>query len=352
MSLPTKLGIGIHALVCPRAPENSQCSRMKLKSSLFLNFQSKSEQKIRKYSQESLSSISSSLMSEWFDPQPKLPLLNIPQKEKCMAFTANRRLKIETQRAPRDRKDSEKSTSSNSSRSLSKVERFLGEDIKVTKTQDSDKCHFPHNLKGVLYADFKFDAKIFSFTQAGEYSTVISLLRKYQGTKCVAKAELRFYVNAKHEEYQDSPVDILMTSESIQVLLLRQSYSKKKSRPKWKPLLFNLSPHPELGVEGVKRSTCGSDSSYTVDFTRNAKGYPMEFAKNVLEINNWSSNTLYNRFKKVAMTNTIQYMIAARSNVQAAILNGEVVLLPQSMRDDRKMHQMFRKVFGKKYVTN
>mmetsp|Transcript_349 Transcript_349/g.522 ORF Transcript_349/g.522 Transcript_349/m.522 type:complete len:454 (-) Transcript_349:3-1364(-) len=285
MSLPTELGIKINFPNYSRALENPQSSRIRSISSTYVNFQS--ELKNRKFSQGSLSSISFSSRSEEFDPQSNLPLLSIPQKEKCIAFTANDRLKTEAQFL-RDRKDSVRSISSNSSRSLSKAERFLGEDIKTLNS----------TLKCTSRPSSPSETANEIFSEVGEYSTVISSLRKFQGSKCVAKAELRFYVNAKHEEYQDSPVDILMTRESIQVLLLRQSYSRKKSRPKWKPLLFNLTPNPELGLEGIKRSTYGGESCYTVDFTRNTKGYPMGFAKNVLEINNWSSNSLYNRFKK------------------------------------------------------
>ena len=165
----------------------------------------------------------------------------------------------------------------------------------------------------------------------------------------VARAELRFYLkNGKQYEFQDFPVDVLCNGRNVQVLLLRQSHSKRKSKPKWKPLLFELSPSRTLGIKGIVRNNGKRKedrSTYEVHF-RKSEGYPLAFAKSVLRMNNWSSNELLNQFKKVALPMAIKRMIKSRKDVEAAILNGEVIMIPMSVEDDGKLGKMFEEIFG------
>eukprot|EP00467_Chlorarachnion_reptans_P023753 CAMPEP_0114527884 /NCGR_PEP_ID=MMETSP0109-20121206/23880_1 /TAXON_ID=29199 /ORGANISM="Chlorarachnion reptans, Strain CCCM449" /LENGTH=322 /DNA_ID=CAMNT_0001709931 /DNA_START=518 /DNA_END=1486 /DNA_ORIENTATION=+ len=220
---------------------------------------------------------------------------------------------------------------------LNKVKNLLGVDVDALSSRKSN-CR---QISPSAAAN-----RVFSKTR--EYKAILSSIRDHVGTPRVAEAELRFYMNMEHDEYQDSPVDIFQGESTIDVLLLRQSHSKRTNKPKWKPLLFHLAPGCRLGIAGVYRTRLDSGvGMYKVHFIRNPEGFPLNFAKHVLGINNWSTNTLYNTFKKIALQNSIKHMIKARTGVAAAILNGEVYLIPRTKKDDWKMHCMFTTVFGK-----
>ncbi|GAB5359106.1 hypothetical protein AAMO2058_000516100 [Amorphochlora amoebiformis] len=229
-----------------------------------------------------------------------------------------------------------------SKRGLKKITNIFGESPMTLK----QKRHKTDRISPCKLATHNFG-------KVQEYRDILKALNELDGTTRVASAELRFYLKQGGiYEYQDSPVDLLQDKKCVQVLLLRESHSKKKGRPKWKPLVFMLAPGDRLGIQSVHRNcTEGSTVMYSVEFKRNKEGYPINFAKNVLRINNWSSNTIVNRLKKAAINAAIKRIIRARTDVQAAVLNGEVVLIPQSHEDDIKIHTMFSEIFGTKGYT-
>lgn len=223
---------------------------------------------------------------------------------------------------------------------LEKLKRLLGVDPSVMRQGVIQRPPSPHLCAG-------------KYVHAREYKAVIEQIKRQKDTKWVATADLRFYIDRGHCEFKDAPVELLLDPElrQIQVLMLRESRSKKPNAQKWKPLLFLLAPGAELGITKITRQRApGTRTVYQVHFEKSKEGYPINFARSVLRMNQWSSNSLVNRFKKIAFQRLIRRLIRKRDDVHAAVLNGEVIIAPNSARDDMNLKAMLCTVFGARFV--